>query len=94
MSAIIELLYREYCRARLTEMRKQLLVPTKSDENPQAPTATCERCEPGDQGVASVLRTTLRPSGNRRLLAEFNDRRSAGHADDAKHPRVSPNHIR
>jgi hypothetical protein len=26
MPAIFELLYREYCRARLTEMRKQLLI--------------------------------------------------------------------
>jgi hypothetical protein len=27
MSAIFDLLYREYCRARLAEMRKQLLIP-------------------------------------------------------------------
>ena len=32
MSTILDLLYREYCRARLAEMRKQLLLPVASDE--------------------------------------------------------------
>jgi hypothetical protein len=32
MSSIFDLLYREYCRARLAEMRKQLLIPIASDE--------------------------------------------------------------
>jgi hypothetical protein len=32
MSTIFDLLYREYCRARLTEMRKQLLIPVPGDE--------------------------------------------------------------
>jgi hypothetical protein len=32
MSTIFDLLYREYCRARLAEMRKQLLIPVASDE--------------------------------------------------------------
>jgi hypothetical protein len=32
MSAILDLLYREYCRARLAEMRKQLLLSVASDE--------------------------------------------------------------
>jgi hypothetical protein len=36
MSAIFDLLYREYCRARLAEMRKQLLVSVASDEIPEA----------------------------------------------------------
>jgi hypothetical protein len=31
MPALIDLLYREYCRARLTEMRKQLLVSPGSN---------------------------------------------------------------
>ena len=36
MPAIFDLLYREYCRARLAEMRKQLLLRTESDEVPEA----------------------------------------------------------
>jgi hypothetical protein len=32
MPAIFDLLYREYCRARLAEMRKQLLIRAESDE--------------------------------------------------------------
>jgi hypothetical protein len=32
MSTIFDLLYREYCRARLAEMRKQLLIPLAGDE--------------------------------------------------------------
>ncbi len=33
MSTIFDLLYREYCRARLAEMRKQLLIPVVSDKS-------------------------------------------------------------
>lgn len=36
MSAILDLLYREYCRARLAEMRKQLLLSVARDEIPAA----------------------------------------------------------
>jgi len=32
MSAILDLLYREYCRARLAEMRNQLLLSVANDE--------------------------------------------------------------
>ena len=32
MPVILDLLYREYCRARLAEMRKELLIPIPSDE--------------------------------------------------------------
>ena len=32
MPAILELLYREYCRARLAEMRKQLLIAAERGE--------------------------------------------------------------
>ena len=32
MPAIFDLLYREYCRARLAEMRKQLLISPKTHE--------------------------------------------------------------
>ena len=36
MPALFDLLYREYCRARLAEMRKQLLISPKMHEVPQA----------------------------------------------------------
>jgi hypothetical protein len=36
MSAILDLLYHEYCRARLAEMRKQLLLSVANDEIPAA----------------------------------------------------------
>lgn len=36
MPAIFDLLYREYCRARLAEMRKQLLISRKRHEVPEA----------------------------------------------------------
>ncbi len=36
MPALFDLLYREYCRARLTEMRKQLLLRPGSREVPEA----------------------------------------------------------
>ncbi len=32
MSTLVEMFYREYCRARLAEMRKQLLIPVASDD--------------------------------------------------------------
>ncbi|SFQ33126.1 hypothetical protein SAMN05216330_12722 [Bradyrhizobium sp. Ghvi] len=49
MPAIFDLLYREYCRARLAEMRKQLLI---ARETPQVPQSDYD---PTDQG--SVGRT-------------------------------------
>jgi len=36
MPAIFDLLYGEYCRARLAEMRKQLLISTESQAVPEA----------------------------------------------------------
>jgi hypothetical protein len=36
MPAIFDLLYREYCRARLAEMRKQLLISAERQEVPEA----------------------------------------------------------
>jgi hypothetical protein len=35
MSAIFDLIYREYCRARLAEMRQQLLLRTQSRQIPE-----------------------------------------------------------
>ena len=36
MPAILDLLYREYCRARLAEMRKHLLISPERHEVPEA----------------------------------------------------------
>jgi hypothetical protein len=36
MPALFDLLYREYCRARLAEMRKQLLISPRRHEAPEA----------------------------------------------------------
>jgi hypothetical protein len=36
MPTIFDLLYREYCRARLAEMRKQLLISPERHEFPEA----------------------------------------------------------
>jgi hypothetical protein len=46
--AIFDLLYREYCRARLAEMRKQLLIPRT--ESQEVPEANCDARHP--DGVA------------------------------------------
>ena len=45
MPAIFDLLYREYCRARLAEMRKQLLIRPESQELPEA---NCDVSQPND----------------------------------------------
>ena len=42
MPAIFDFLYREYCRARLAEMRKQLLI---SPERHEVPEAICDAKE-------------------------------------------------
>ena len=43
MPTIFDLLYREYCRARLAEMRKQLLIRAESQEVPEA---NCDTSQP------------------------------------------------
>ena len=50
MPAIFDLLYREYCRARLAEMRKQLRVSVASDEFPEANWDASDPAGPGDRG--------------------------------------------
>jgi hypothetical protein len=47
MPTIFDVLYREYCRARLAEMRKQLLTRAESQEVPEA---NCDASHP--DGVA------------------------------------------
>jgi len=45
MPTIFDFLYREYCRARLAEMRKQLLLV--SAERHMVPEANCDVSDPG-----------------------------------------------
>ncbi|MCA1455499.1 hypothetical protein I6F35_20185 [Bradyrhizobium sp. BRP22] len=55
MSIILDLLYREYCRARLAEMRQQLLITVASDEVREA---NCDAGDPagsGDRGGGNRL---------------------------------------
>lgn len=47
MPAIFDLLYREYCRARLAEMRKQLLLTGK---HPELFQADCDPADPNSVG--------------------------------------------
>ncbi|WP_084799714.1 hypothetical protein [Bradyrhizobium sp. Ai1a-2] len=49
MSIILDLLYREYCRARLAEMRQQLLIPVGSDEIREANWDAGDPVDPGDR---------------------------------------------
>ena len=48
MPAIFDLLYREYCRARLAEMRKQPLIPRADSQ--EVPETNCDARHP--DGVA------------------------------------------
>lgn len=50
MSAILDLLYREYCRARLAEMRKQLLLSAANEEIPAANRGAGDPTGPDDRG--------------------------------------------
>jgi hypothetical protein len=49
MSAWLDLLYREYCRARLAEMRKQLLLSVVNDEIPAENWSACDPAGPDDR---------------------------------------------
>ena len=59
MFAIVDMLYREYCGARLAEMRKQLLIPVAGGEIPHAP---WEDGDPDDQ--SSGWAKEPQPSGS------------------------------
>ena len=73
MPAIFDLLYRENCRARLAEMRTQLMFQTESDEVPEADS---EWCPDGDRdgalndqreavrGKPGAVRGYVRPARN------------------------------
>jgi hypothetical protein len=49
MSNWLDLLYREYCRARLAEMRKQLQLSVAHDEIPAANMGVSDPAGPDDQ---------------------------------------------
>jgi hypothetical protein len=51
MSTLMEMFYREYCRARLAEMRKQLLIPVASDDILQTFWEDGEPSGPGNQST-------------------------------------------
>ena len=55
MPALFDLLYREYCRARLAEMRQQLLISPKMHEVPQA---FCDATEVGTNPADDSETTT------------------------------------
>jgi hypothetical protein len=67
MSALLDLLYREYCRARLAEMRKQLLLSVANDEIPAANWEAAGSTGPDDPGRELSDDTATRkprPSGS------------------------------
>ena len=57
MPTILDLLYREYCRARLAEMRKQLLIAT---ERFQALEADCHPADQDDENETKAHHKTGR----------------------------------
>jgi hypothetical protein len=66
MPTIFDLLYRQYCRARLAEMRRQLLIRPESHEVSEA---NCDASHPNcavDQG-SSRLGDSQREARHRRL---------------------------
>ena len=60
MSNILDLLYREYCRARLAEMRKQLLLSASNDAILAANSNAGDQAGPDDRrrGSGSEAATT------------------------------------
>ena len=68
MPTIFDMLYREYCRARLAEMRKQLLLSVASDEIPAANWDASDPTRPDDRGRSlgdDIATKKPEPSGNR-----------------------------
>jgi hypothetical protein len=61
MPAIFDLIYREYCRARLVEMRKQLLI---SPERHEVPEAICDARDQSD-ALETELNSEQRPDKTR-----------------------------
>jgi hypothetical protein len=64
MPTIFDLLYREYCRARLAEMRQQLLIQPESHEVLES---NCDDSGPDCAAGGSRLDDSQRDAGHRRL---------------------------
>jgi hypothetical protein len=70
MSAILDMLYREYCRARLAEMRQQLLLSVANDTISATVSDATDRAYPDNWGRGSGDHNTVkkvRPSSRRVL---------------------------
>ena len=59
MPAIFDLLYREYCRARLAEMRKELLISPDRHEVPEAPCDAKNAVGPSPAGGSETTKHEL-----------------------------------
>jgi hypothetical protein len=55
MPALFDLLYREYCRARLAEMRKQLLITPERREVTEAVCDAKDRVGANEKGVSEII---------------------------------------
>ena len=67
MPAIFDLLYREYCRACLAEMRKQLLISRA--ESRRKPMNTCPILDLSKASPCSRIRRSRHDTGDARGLA-------------------------
>ena len=67
MSAILDLFYREYCRARLAEMRKQLLLSAANNEITAANWDASDPAGPDDRGRDDDTATKQPQPGSRVL---------------------------
>ena len=68
MPVILDLLYREYCRARLAEMRKELLIPIPSDETARTNWDASDPAGPSNRGGVlgdDTATEGAQPSGSR-----------------------------
>jgi len=70
MSAILDMLYREYCRARLAEMRRQLLISAPGDEIAATDWDASDPAGPGDRkrGLGDDNATKKPQPSGRRIL--------------------------
>jgi hypothetical protein len=69
MSAILDALYREYCRARLAEMRQQLLLSVPSAGISAADWDAIDPADPDDRGRGLGDNATQKPQpSGRRVL--------------------------
>jgi hypothetical protein len=91
MPAIFDFLYREFCRARLAEMRKQLLISVESHEV----SANCDVSHlGGSAGRIAILATMGQPHSTK--LATFTEPAMSGWGHSRrslKHPHAISRHV-